>query len=214
VVAVRAPTLAGLLVLVFLAGCSGDPQSRPGNIEGDSVVQKNPYEGTFMGIFDYTVSSTQGGDDHGSLQLTVVIAATGLTGQDLSIESVTASDAYFGCQTACAPLPGSSVVLPDDPPTTPSNPSQPGHGFLIHFPNGRTLMTNSDTQGAVTVMTGAGIISNGLGVAAGDRWHAATRGKWWSDDWVDGTGAFHQEDCQGQCSGIAFDSWSLTKSAL
>lgn len=231
------PRLCALAcVALVLAGCAqpnGGPAASttaqvssstaaPLNTTGVAPSQpKSPYEGTYMGMFQYTVRGTK---DDGSeftlssgFRLTAELAAGGTapgpTGWTMQLVRVQASDPFFGCEMGCVPA-SAGVLLPAEPPTTPSRPSEWGQGLTIEFPNGSFLQTNAGGTGYVHVTTDARTVSNDLSVPAGDRWQAlvSTASQDWSDDVISGRPAFHADDCPNGCGSIGFDSWSLTRS--
>jgi hypothetical protein len=89
--------------------------------------------------------------------------------------------------------------LPANPPTTPSNPSQSGHGIVVIFPNGASLGTQNDA-GDLNVTSDGRILSNSLSGGT-STWTAAS---------TTNLTAFPGDGN----SVTSFKSWSLTKSAL
>jgi hypothetical protein len=82
----------------------------------------------------------------------------------MTITAANASDPYFGTLGLVTPMEGSVMVMPANPPTSPSNQAQPGQGIEILFPNGASLGTSNETPGDFTVLdsiTPFEIISNG-----------------------------------------------------
>lgn len=89
----------------------------------------------------------------------------------LRITSVSCSDPGFGTGVGSInPLSGSVAILPANPPTTAMNPSQPGMGIAILFPNGASLGTKDDA-GALNETTEGRILSNSVGIQD-DAWVA------------------------------------------
>jgi hypothetical protein len=140
------------------------------------------YEGTYMGTFEY-IYHVKGQNDTwnevpASFQLTLkfecLASAAGST--VLNITHANCSDANFACQVGgCTPNYGSVAMLPEDPPTNSSNPSQPGQGITLFFPNGATLGTANST-GNLNVSSDGRTLQNSLDPSIKDNTWVAIAG--------------------------------------
>lgn len=134
-----------------------------------------PYDSTvpagfqYAGIFEYKwEDSTAKPPTSGTGSFRVSFDATCLAPATngsvvLKITKVNGSDAFFGTVGSATPKEGSVMTMPADPPTTPSNKSQPGQGVVLLFPNGATLATTNDQPGLFNVLAATSpfkIVSN------------------------------------------------------
>ncbi|HNW75817.1 MAG TPA: Ig domain-containing protein [Bacteroidales bacterium] len=126
------------------------------------------YEGTYIGQFTYVYYQQGQNGDYSpvtagfqlSVKMEHLATAEGIS--VMTITHVTCSDANFGCQVGgCTPNYGSVANLPADPPANSSNPSQPGMGIVIFFPNGATLAT-ANAEGNLNVSSDGRTLSNSL----------------------------------------------------
>jgi hypothetical protein len=140
------------------------------------------YEGTYMGTFTY-VYHVKGANETwnevtAGMQMTLkfecLASAAGST--VLNITHAVCSDANFGCQLGgCTPNYGSVAMLPEDPPTNSSNPSQSGQGITLFFPNGATLGT-ANSAGNLNVSSDGRTLQNSLDPSIKDNTWVALAG--------------------------------------
>jgi hypothetical protein len=126
---------------------------------------KSVYADTYGGIFAYSYEDDSNPPKTipGGFRLTIKLADAGTIGGEtmFKITYARCSDPYFGCQMGCTPNEGSFVLLPAEPPTSPSNPSAEAMGIHIIFPNGTILYTDP-RAGALSVSYSGMVLSNSL----------------------------------------------------
>jgi hypothetical protein len=149
IIGLVAMTMVAVVVLIGCGGGGGD-----GGDDGGSTCP-SIYNGTYSGqfLYEYQTTAIPPQTVTGSLQLTVQLSCVGIAKGYIAhtVTSATNSDPYFECQGGCIPTFGASVFnLPENPPTTPSNPSQLGEGLAIQFPN-KTLLATDNRLGALSV---------------------------------------------------------------
>lgn len=183
------------------------------------VSSSDPYKGTYIGLFRARGEALQGYEEGtgnpiwgptqtASLQVTLkLVLLAAVDGSAVyNIEHANVSDPFFGCNVGgCTPTLGSAAVLPEDPGTpTPNGPSEAGHGFVVTFPNGSTIVTENQV-GSLYTSTDARTLSNALGIV--ESWYG-TGGA--NEDFLVGTfGASYYLNPDTQSI-----TWALTKSAL
>ncbi len=152
-----------------------EPPRKTGATTGGGGGGCAPYDATvpagfqYAGIFAYTWEDTSAKPPtSGSGSFRVSFDATCLAPATngsvvLRITKANGSDPFFGTVGGVGTQEGSVLLMPADPPTTPSHPSQPGQGVVIRFPNGATLATNNDAPGLFNVLAATSpfkIVSN------------------------------------------------------
>lgn len=192
-----------IILASFLIGCGGGGGDGG---DGGGPVCPSIYNGTYTGqfLYEYQTTAITPQTVTGSFQLTVQLSCKGIINGSILHEVTSAinSDPYFGCQGGCTPISPvgtinlSGFMLPENPPTTPLNPSHVGDGLAITFPN-KTLLVTSNTFGEISVSADGKILSSSLDPANPNiTWEA---GSWSGDDFLPGA------------VNIKYKSWSLTK---
>jgi hypothetical protein len=177
-----------------------------GGVSGSISGCPSIYDGTYIGMFAYQYE-TEGPmptTGTGSFNVTITLECLGVAGGMASLEvtHANASHPYFDCDVGgCTPDFGSVALLPEDPPTTPSNPSFGGAGLMIIFPN-QIVLGTANLPGELNVTSGGMTLSNALSVG-GMAWSAASSS-------VSSVSAFPNDGTRI----TSWDSWSMTKSGL